>query len=130
MRNAKIASLKSGARLSERVACAVWDALLTVRFPDRSALVALATVSRSIDCADCCSARTCSATGEDWDTRAMASPKNDRASRSSMNTELPQLVQKDRVGSHRRRHEPQIISSASYAISARGLPFDLRGRYN
>ena len=36
-------------------------------------------------------------------------PKNDAASRSSMNTELPQLVQNERFGSHRRRHEPQIM---------------------
>jgi hypothetical protein len=35
--------------------------------------------------------------------------KNAFSSRASMNTALPQCVQNERLGSHRRRHEPQII---------------------
>jgi hypothetical protein len=45
--------------------------------------------------------------GDDAVTACVA--KNARSSRASMNTALPQCVQNERLGSHRRRHEPQII---------------------
>jgi hypothetical protein len=98
-RPTKIASLMNGPMLIDGAAFA---ASLT-------AFLAADTAVRSIDVADRWSARNARGVADTDDDREATEAEND-VSRSSMKTELPQLVQNDRLGSHRRRHEPQIIA--------------------
>jgi hypothetical protein len=84
----------------------------TAAFADLAAFsdfLTVATAVRSSDVADRWRSRNARGVADTDDDRLTGEAENPASEPSSTNTELPQWVQNERLGSVRRRQEPQII---------------------